>query len=172
MNEIEFWEIVSQSKEGSSGVERQIRKLQKILRKHQPTGVKWFHEHLLHKLWDSWRWDLSEAASIAQGSFSEDGFLYFRAWLISRGQEVYVKVLANPDDLADFVRKNTECEAEEFLYAALNVYQELTEQEMEHDGFDLTLKPQGVQLELLEYPKHYPKLCKKFKFDVSLHSKA
>jgi len=37
---------------------------------------------------------------LINGGCSDDGFFYFRAWLISRGQKVYDAALQNPDSLA------------------------------------------------------------------------
>ncbi|WP_217498085.1 MULTISPECIES: DUF4240 domain-containing protein [Sphingomonas] len=34
----------------------------------------------------SYRWDLWRAAKVAKGGVSDDGFEYFRTWLISRGR--------------------------------------------------------------------------------------
>ena len=40
------------------------------------------------------------AARIMSGFCSDDGFEYFRLWLIGRGREVFEQALANPDSLA------------------------------------------------------------------------
>jgi hypothetical protein len=60
--------------------------------------------------------DLWGAAYVINGGCSDDGFFYFRCWLIGRGKEVYDAALANPDNLADFVSPDEEYEAE--IYAA------------------------------------------------------
>jgi hypothetical protein len=40
------------------------------------------------------------AAYLANGGCSDDGFDYFRGWLIGQGRKVYETVLADPDSLA------------------------------------------------------------------------
>src|SRR5437868_368255 len=40
------------------------------------------------------------AAYLINGGCSDDGFHYFRVWLVSQGRKVYEAALANPDSLA------------------------------------------------------------------------
>src|SRR5262249_33274178 len=47
--------------------------------------------------------DLWGAAYTINGGCSDDGFYYFRNWLIEQGKEVYDKAVADPDSLADVV---------------------------------------------------------------------
>jgi len=49
----------------------------------------------------AYRWDLWGAAYLAEGGDSDDGFLYFRIWLVSKGRSSFEAVLDHPDDLAD-----------------------------------------------------------------------
>jgi hypothetical protein len=44
--------------------------------------------------------DLWGAADVIHGGCSDDGFEYFRCWLVSRGRRVYEAALADPDSLA------------------------------------------------------------------------
>jgi hypothetical protein len=57
---------------------------------------------------------------------TDDSFLYFRRWLISRGQEVYDAALEPPDSLAKqaaiFRRSKVPVEFERFGYAAMVAY--------------------------------------------------
>jgi hypothetical protein len=43
------------------------------------------------------------AAFVINGGCSDDGFEYFRGWLITRGREVFERALADPDSLADLL---------------------------------------------------------------------
>ncbi|MFC9330807.1 DUF4240 domain-containing protein [Kitasatospora sp. NPDC057015] len=49
----------------------------------------------------SYRDSLWAAAYTINGGCSDDGFDYFRGWLITQGQGVFEQVLADPDSLAD-----------------------------------------------------------------------
>ena len=84
---------------------------------------------------DADRWDLWGAGYLINGGCSDDGFLYFRAWLIAAGRAVYERALREPDSLADHpaVRaalKDTgpDLEDEEILYAAGAAYEATTGQ--------------------------------------------
>jgi hypothetical protein len=56
--------------------------------------------------------DLWGAAYLINGGSSDDGFYYFRCWLVGMGKKVYENALANPDSLADVVTVGEEYEAE------------------------------------------------------------
>jgi hypothetical protein len=49
----------------------------------------------------AYRTDLWAAAYLINGGASDDGFYYFRCWLIGMGQAVYNNAIADPDSLAD-----------------------------------------------------------------------
>ena len=67
---------------------------------------------------------LSIAASIMSGDNSDDGFDYFKGWLIAQGKTVYQNALTNPDSLADIVCKTSDCvfEMEEIYEIAYSCY--------------------------------------------------
>lgn len=46
-------------------------------------------------------WDLWAAGWLIFGGMSDDAFRDFRMWLVTRGREVYERVLADPDSLAE-----------------------------------------------------------------------
>jgi hypothetical protein len=55
--------------------------------------------------WDvmaaSYRTDLWAAAYLINGGCSDDGFEYFRGWLVAQGRATYEAVVASPDRLAE-----------------------------------------------------------------------
>lgn len=55
--------------------------------------------------------DLWGAAYLINGGCSDDGFHYFRCWLVGQGRDVYEKALANPDSLADVLHGEWPLEA-------------------------------------------------------------
>ena len=67
------------------------------------------------------------AAYIINGGCSDDGFEYFRCWVISRGKEVYYLSKSNPDNLIDELRdENDDYEFEDFLYLPNDAFNEKT----------------------------------------------
>lgn len=71
----------------------------------------------------AYRWDLWAAAYIINGGCSDDGFRYFRDWLISEGRSVFEKALKDPDSLADLPHVDP-AELESFGYVALDLHEE------------------------------------------------
>jgi hypothetical protein len=58
------------------------------------------------------------------GGCSDDGFEYFRGWLVAQGQQVYEAALADPDSLAKVIDPdNDEHESEDILYVGMRAYE-------------------------------------------------
>lgn len=107
------------------------------------------------------RWDLWGAAYLMNGGCSDDGFRYFRDWLISEGQAAYEQALADPDSLAELpVRDDVELES--FGYAALEAYAEQTDKELERDFSDELAMPEGHAWNEDELPGMLPRLAAKY----------
>ncbi|MCA9228340.1 MAG: DUF4240 domain-containing protein [Planctomycetales bacterium] len=69
----------------------------------------------------AYRNDLWAAAYLINGGASDDGFYYFRCWLIGMGRDVCMNALEDPDSLADVVEPNwlaDGIDAEAEIYAA------------------------------------------------------
>jgi hypothetical protein len=90
---------------------------------------------------DSYRNPLWAAAYLINGGCSDDGFEYFRGWLIMQGREVYERVVANPDALVDLAgirakaasRRLVECE--DTLHIASRAYRAATGEEFPRPAF-------------------------------------
>ncbi len=70
------------------------------------------------------------AAYIINDGASDDGFEYFRYWLISAGKEVYYKAIANPDSLADIVEEGNVYDFESLAYVSVEAFENKTGQEL------------------------------------------
>ena len=83
------------------------------------------------------------AASLINGGCGDDGFEYFRGWLIVQGREVFERSVADPDSLADLPvigppaldRPSIECE--ETLYIAMRAYKVATGAELPAEAFTI-----------------------------------
>ena len=61
------------------------------------------------------------------GGCGDDGFDYFKSWIISQGQTAYLAFLENADNLIDFLPEDPEdMECEELDYAPLDAWERLT----------------------------------------------
>lgn len=76
----------------------------------------------------AYSWSLWGAAYVANGGCSDDGFYYFRGWLLTRGQAVWRAVLADPDSLADHVDADDlgDLESEDMVGAPWEAHARLT----------------------------------------------
>lgn len=115
------------------------------------------------------------AAKIIEGWVSDDSYLYFRCWLISKGKEVYEKALENPDTLAASIEKGEDSSFEELLYVATEAYFHITGKEDEDETFPRSIAIEhGLDYDFGDFltngtdwtedqlPKLYPALCQKF----------
>lgn len=76
------------------------------------------------------------AASAALGAhYTDDGFIDFRSWLISRGKKIYMAALRNPETLVDGpIREGERLNFEQFAYVPSKVYAEKFKKEKEQPG--------------------------------------
>lgn len=117
MDEDRFWKIVAKAC-GSNPREAEewADRLQPALEKLEPDEIiEWNHifDRLAARAYTVNLWG---AAYVINGGASDDGFYYFRCWLIGMGRDVYELALADPDSLADVVVRDMDAEAE--IYAA------------------------------------------------------
>ena len=90
----EFWEHIEKTrrKDPDAHVERLIARLAKL----PPNKIIEFAHRWneLHRA--SYNWNLWGAAYLINGGCSDDGFDYFRDWLLLQGRKVYEGALKNP----------------------------------------------------------------------------
>ena len=137
MSEDQFWEIIEKTK--ADDPQDQLDKLVGLLSTMTVDDVFGFDYRLDKFLELSYSSDLWAAAYIICGGCPDDSFDYFRAWLISKGRDVFEKAIENPDSLADFLSEADEYdfpENEEILYASLDAYEELTGKDDFYDMLD------------------------------------
>jgi len=128
LNEDEFWKIVDKSLKNTTNQREQelflIQEISKLTLKEM-IGFNLGTDKLLS---DSYTSELWCAGYIIGGGCSDDGFEYFRNWLISKGKDVYYNALENPDSL---ITKNErevlyDFEFESFSYVAFEAFKQKT----------------------------------------------
>jgi len=173
MTQVKFWELIDAAASKAKGdSERFIEVLTEKLEGLTPDELVEFKVCQEVEMHRAFTWDLWGAAYIINGGCSDDGFEYFRAWLMSRGSKVWEAALANAESLAAVKGvEPDECELEELLYVAVNAYEGKT------DGGDLYAKmqdrkdqpkaPSGTawKEDGDDLDRRFPKLCKKFSDD-------
>ncbi len=107
----------------------------------------------------AYRWDLWAAAYIINGGCSDDGFEYFRAWLIAQGERVFHDALADPETLVD--RAEPDADAEGMLYAAAAAYESRVGARLPR-GVAPPSNPAGEPWSEEDLPRMYPRLWARF----------
>lgn len=166
MSEDQFWELIELSK--ADDPQDQLDNLTKLLSDLTVDEIFGFDYQLDKHLEGSYNSELWAAAYIVCDGCSDDSFDYFRAWLISKGRDVYENALSSPDSLLEVFEsmgENDFPENEEILYAALDAYEELTGKEDFYevlDSFDDDFQILEIELNWDEDdPKSLELLCPK-----------
>lgn len=128
MTTAEFWQIIDDSVAAAgTGQQAQIKFLHRKLGALPPEEIVAFEREYDLRRNEAYTWNLWGAAYLINGGCSDDGFEYFRAWLISRGRAVFEAAVANPDTLAAHIDPDDDDhEFEDFLYLPRTVYKETT----------------------------------------------
>ena len=142
IDENKYWELIAKSLKKSDDQEEQEETLIKDIAKLTPIEMIGFRlrtDKLLHDTYNSEMWC---AAYMINGGCSDDGFEYFRNWLISRGKDVYYKAKENPDSIIDELEENDiqdECDFEGFWNVADEAFTMRTGKELydyiDYDNF-------------------------------------
>ena len=102
MPEDQFWTVIDPvSKVKHHKVLKQERRMKRALNKLTDQELLEFTLTYDRLHTEAERWDIWEVAYHTCGGCSDDGFNYFRNWLIGRGRDAFYAVMSNPDNLAD-----------------------------------------------------------------------
>lgn len=166
LEEESYWILIENSlKENSTQADQELFLVSEI-EKLTPKEMIGFRLRTDKLLFDSYTSDLWCAAYIMNGGCTDDGFEYFRCWLISRGKETFYKAKENPDSLIDLVKENQSIyEFEGFWYVAINAFKNETDKELysyiDYDTF-VTNDENYPLLEFnwnIEEPQTMKKIC-------------
>ncbi|MBB4967837.1 DUF4240 domain-containing protein [Saccharothrix violaceirubra] len=144
-----FWQLVDTARADvpdADEVAARVSALLAALPREEIVAADRVFEELLAS---SYRTPLWAAAYVVNGGCSDDGFDYFRGWLIVQGRETFERVVADPDALADLpvvreaAEEGDEFDCEEALGIASDAYRAKT-------GEELPLDPDPPVLPVLE----------------------
>jgi hypothetical protein len=101
MDREQFWALIEAARAATGDdCEQQAAHLVATLRQRSVGEIlDWdrIHDELMV---ESYRWDLWGAAYLINGGCSDDGFDYFRGWLLTQGRATWEAAVADPDSLA------------------------------------------------------------------------
>ena len=123
-----------------------------------------FHNHVWDLLVESYHWDLWAVAYIINGGCSDDGFLYFRAWLIGNGKERFEAAMANPSVVGEWVNQGDNIQCEMMMTPGESAYAAITGQDIPDDAETCVYpqEPQGQPWEERHLWSRFPTLTAKF----------
>ena len=135
VNKPDFWKLIDGTRREASPSDDIAPLLVDTLAAMEPPEIiRWAHMYDAYQSL-SYKPKLWAAAYLINGGCSDDGFEYFRGWLISRGRAVFLSALADPDSLAD-VDIETQAEYEDMLsVGALAYFKKLGMARPDYDAF-------------------------------------
>ncbi|WP_020519637.1 DUF4240 domain-containing protein [Catelliglobosispora koreensis] len=149
MDTEDVWKLIAQARAGlgedAEDAEAVAERLVDLLEEREPAEIVAFAQPLWDLLAMSYRTELWAAAYLINGGCSDDGFEYFRGWLIAQGRTVYQQALSDPDSLAGVPailaahaedNDNVECEA--ILSVAWDAYEAATGEELPKDAYQVS----------------------------------
>ena len=166
MDKAQFWRLIEDAKEKSGGeCEAQVELIEAALAKLPPDEMVAFNRITDELRDEAYKWDLWGAAYLINGGASDDGFEYFRCWLIAQGQAIFEKAVQDPDSLADVITPDfADAECESLLYVADRAYEKVTGHEIplgESDSSLIGRDPVGVRWEEDELDAMLPRISAK-----------
>lgn len=98
------------------------------IEKLTPAEIVGFRLRTDKLLYDAYTSEMWCAGYIMNGGCSDDGFEYFRCWVISRGCKTYENAKKNPDSLIQEIEDDDfdEYDFEGFWYVALEAFKQKT----------------------------------------------
>lgn len=143
MDKKTFWDLIEESLLESKGEpEKQRKHLVDKLSKMPEEEIFEYQKIFDYVYTNSYKSDLWAAAYIINGGCSDDGFDYFRAWMISKGKKTFENAMIDPQSLGEVIGKDENTEFEDFLSIGREAYRKKTGKE---DFYDRT--------ESLAYPE-------------------
>src|SRR5262245_12255316 len=102
MDSSRFWQLIEHARKLSGkNTTYRVDALRELLIVLSPEDLQSFQTHYDEQIRRAFRWDLWGAAYLINGQYSDEGFRYFRDWLVSEGYRVFEAAVRWADSLAD-----------------------------------------------------------------------
>jgi Protein of unknown function (DUF4240) len=155
MDTAHFWQLIEDARTAAGDDEEIASRVTALLATRPPAEIVAAEQTFWDLMAGSYRAPLWAAAYLINGGCSDDGFDYFRGWLISQGREVYERVVADPDTLADLP----------VVRAAATDGEDLYDEGMLGVAWNAHLSATGEQLPENAFTIRYPELDPDWDFD-------
>lgn len=169
MDKAAFWKRIDSARKDAEGnLDDQVEILRDHLQALEPEEIVEF-DKIFREYWTrAYTWDLWGAAYIIGGGCSDDGFMDFRGWLISKGEKAFENAITDPESLIKVVKEDDDdCQFEGFQYVASQAWEKKTGKGMDDfpvTGLQQPAEPLGQPWaeEGDDLERRFPKLFKKF----------
>jgi hypothetical protein len=105
MDRADFWGLIHAAiRQCRDDVWQRAAALEDALADLDAPVIESFHQHFWELMDESYRGDLWSVISFLDGGCGNDGFDYFRGWLIAQGEEVFRAVMARPGWLGPYIQ--------------------------------------------------------------------
>lgn len=139
ISEIAYWKLVNESRVSSVDDQGFIKILTRKLAVLSPIEIAGFRLRTDLFLKESYGSEMWCAGSILNGGCSDDGFEYFRLWVISQGENIFNAAKNNPDSLNEIVSdEKMYYEFEAFWYVANDAFKNRTGRDL-YDYIDFEI---------------------------------
>lgn len=156
-----FWGLIEGAQAGGDGCGSRAAALGSALAKLSPEQMVQFDLEMKARLIESYRWDLWGVAYLVNHGASDDGFEYFRGWLIAQGRAYFEAALREPERAAERAELH-ETECEEILYVAADTYESATRGPMPESGMRYPEDPAGEPWDEAALLTRYPVVARRF----------
>ncbi len=156
MDKNTFWHIIDSvnSEVSSSDQKGILRVTQEKLQDYSPQEIAVWANFLRYYRDVADSSGVFAASCILNDYMSDDGFMDFRAWLISRGKDVYLAALKNPDTLAGIdIPEDTRFEL--YGYVAYDAYRGICEDDV-YGEMDVNPLTKAQKADIRAEIKYYP----------------
>ncbi|MBR7839458.1 DUF4240 domain-containing protein [Actinospica durhamensis] len=145
-----FWHLIDRARGQSEGdADVVAANAADLLAAMAPEEIIAAHRLLWERLAVSYTAPLWAAAYVINGGCSDDGFEYFRGWLVAQGRDVFERAMADPDSLADHpavqaaAEEWEELECEPTLGVARSAYQRSTGEPLPQNAWHISYPTLG-----------------------------
>ncbi|MEO5891183.1 MAG: DUF4240 domain-containing protein [Ferruginibacter sp.] len=168
-----YWQLIHASLKKTDQDEQEEYLVSKI-EQLTPVEIVGFRLQTDKFLYDTYTSDMWCAAYLMNGGCSDDGFEYFRCWLISRGKDIFYKAKENPDSLIRALDEEMdEYEFEGFWQVAVTAFENKTGKDLydfigdnfkfgegDYKSIDVTWKEEDPQTMKAICPKLFDRMWK------------
>ncbi|MEM6386443.1 MAG: DUF4240 domain-containing protein [Pseudomonadota bacterium] len=154
-----FWSIIDASVDPD--MDAQIDTLGNALADMSRDEILAFGRDFERAMLAAYRWNLSGAALVINGGFSDERFSEFRSWLIAQGKAVYDAALQDPESLAGHIKEAYGAAFEDFADVVIDVYEAKFDEDYPLSESVLPAAPAGVAWDPNALGDLYPKLTAK-----------